>query len=315
MSLTMRGERVLVTGADGFVGRPLVARLCAAGAEVHCVSRRPARPHGGPAAQRHALDLFDAPARARLIWQLRPTLLVHLAWTTGHGHYWQDPANLGWVDATIGLLGDFACAGGRAAFMAGSCAEYDWHDTPPLEAGRTRLRAATLYGRCKAETSHRALALAQQRGLRLAWGRIAFPFGPGEPAGRLVPSLVRALRAGEPARFGPLEVARDFVPVGDLADMIVHVLQADFHGALDLASGRLLEVGEIARTLAQAAGRPDLLRPGALPPRAHEPLRLPIQPRALRELGWRHECDIEGALRASFEHAAVARAASEVMSP
>lgn len=309
--MAMRGERVLVTGGGGFVGRPVVARLCQAGAEVHVVSRRGANAHTAGVVQPHALDLFDTPARAQLMARLRPTLLVHLAWVTEHGRYWQDPANLLWMDATLGLLGDFAAVGGRAAFVAGSCAEYDWQGAGPLEAGRTPLHAATLYGRCKAETSCRALALAQQQGQRLAWGRIAFPFGPGEPPGRLVPSLVRALRAGEPAYFGPPEVARDFVPVDDLADMIVFALQAGFHGALDLASGRLVEVGQIARTLAQVAGRPDLLRPGALPPRPHEPVRLPIRSQALRMLGWRRECDIEGALRACIGHTAADKALRE----
>ena len=86
-------------------------------------------------------------------------------------------------------------------------------------------------------------------------------------------------------------------------------------GALDLASGQLVEVGEIARILALAAGRADLLRPSVLPRRAHEPLRLPIRPLALHELGWRHEFDVDRALRASFEHTAAASATSEAMSP
>jgi len=311
--MAMRGERVLVTGADGFIGRPLVARLRAAGAEVHALSRRGAPALAAADVHRHRVDLFDAVARARLVAWLRPSCLVHLAWTTAHGRYWHDPANLGWVDATLGLLDDFAAAGGSRAFMAGSCAEYDWLDAPPLEARRTRLRPSTLYGRCKAETGRRALARAQQHGVRLAWGRIAFPFGPGEAPGRLVPSLVRALRAGEPACFGPADTARDFVPVGDLADMIALVLRASFHGALDLASGRLTEVGAIAGTLARLAGRPDLLRPGALPPRDGEPLRLPIEPHALRELGWRREPDIDGALQACFGHAAAAPSDREAM--
>lgn len=314
MACSLHGERVLVTGADGFVGRPLVDRLCAAGAEVHTVSRRARPARDDAAVQRHALDLFDAPARARLVARLRPAVLVHLAWTTEHGRYWHDRANLGWVDATLGLLDDFATAGGRIAFMAGSCAEYDWHDARPLDARRTALRAATLYGRCKAETSRRALAFADRRGVRLAWGRIAFPFGPGEAPGRLVPSLARALCAGEPARFGPPEVARDFVPVRDLAAMIVHVLQAGHHGALDLASGRLTTVGDVAAHLARAAGRPDLLRPGALPPRDGDPVTLPIEPHALRSLGWHRAVDLEAALRECLDHAASTPAAPEGVS-
>jgi nucleoside-diphosphate-sugar epimerase len=285
--------RVLVTGASGFIGRAVVARLLADGAEVHALQRQAT---ASPGATVHAVDLLDAHAAAACVQWLKATHLVHLAWTTTPGRYWDDLANHQWITASLALLRAFAAAGGQQAFFAGSCAEYDWSDGALDEAG-TPLRPATRYGRCKAVLGVRALELAVKLGLNLAWGRIHFPYGPGERAERLVPQLACRLLAGEAAATGPAEVARDFIHVDDLAEAIVRLLRARHHGALDLCSGQATEVGRIARQIAALTGAADLLRLGALPPRAGEPLRLTSTPRTLRGLGWGPKVSLDEGLR------------------
>ena len=270
--------RVVVSGAGGFIGRAVLARLRAEGAQVQ------------------ALDL-RAPAAARACMaRLRPSHLVHLAWTTTPGRYWDDPANHDWVAASLALLRGFAAAGGQHAFFAGSCAEYDWSDGA-LDEATTALRPSSRYGRCKAELGQRAIELGAALGVRLAWGRIHFPYGPGERPERLVPQLIRPLLAGRPAATGPATVARDFMHVDDLAAAIVRLARAGHHGALDLCSGHSTEVGHMARHIAALLGREDLLRLGTLPPRPGEPLRLTSTPRTLLSLGWVPRIGLDEGLR------------------
>src|SRR5262245_54120594 len=74
-------RRVLVTGATGFVGRCCIPTLTAAGDEVHGVtSTRPAGEHDG--VTWHGVDLTQADAPARLVAEVQPTHLLHLAWET-----------------------------------------------------------------------------------------------------------------------------------------------------------------------------------------------------------------------------------------
>lgn len=278
--------QVLVTGAGGFIGRAVVARLRAAGAQVHAPGRE--------------LDLLAPQAAAACVMRLRPSHLVHLAWITTPGRYWEDPANGDWVEASLALLRAFAAAGGHHAFMAGSCAEYDWSHGA-LDEATTPLRPGSRYGRCKAALGLRALDLARALGVTLAWGRIHFPYGPGEREQRLVPQLACRLLSGRPAATGPAAVARDFIHVDDLAAAIVRLVQAGHHGALDLCSGHSTEVGVIARQLARLAGREDLLRLGELPARPGEPMRLTSTPRTLRSLGWTPTVGLEDGLRQCVE--------------
>src|SRR5262245_48204662 len=109
--------RVLVTGASGYVGRQTLEPLACLGFEVHGLARRPL---AEPACQWHTVDLLDSAAVAAAIAAIRPSHLLHLAWTTEHGKFWTDPANEAWRAATLDLVERFIAAGGRRCVLAGS---------------------------------------------------------------------------------------------------------------------------------------------------------------------------------------------------
>ena len=121
-------RRVLVTGGAGFVGRPAVAALIARGFEVHAVGRR--APAGAHVV--HPADLLDGEARRAAVRAAGASHLLHLAWVTQPGRYWQAPENLDWTAASLDLVRAFREAGGGRAVVAGTCAEYDWTGIAPV---------------------------------------------------------------------------------------------------------------------------------------------------------------------------------------
>ena len=75
---TLRGSRIVVTGATGFIGAHLTKRLCALGADVHGVSRSvPKFAHERFAA--HRFDISDYAAVERELRAVRPDYVFHLA--------------------------------------------------------------------------------------------------------------------------------------------------------------------------------------------------------------------------------------------
>ena len=88
-------KRVLVTGASGFIGRQTLAPLVRHGFEVHAVAR-----HASGATMDgvvwHEADLLGPATAETLVVTVRPTHLLHLAWISEHGRYWQCPENLDW---------------------------------------------------------------------------------------------------------------------------------------------------------------------------------------------------------------------------
>lgn len=280
-------SRVLLTGAGGFIGRHVAAALRERGHEVIAP----------PSA---TFDLLSEDGPRAAVQAAQAPLLVHLAWYAEHGRFWEAPVNDEWARATVTLVEAFATAGGRRAVLAGSCAEYLW-DGATCDERTTALEPAHRYGRAKDAARRGAEAVAREHGLSLAWGRIFFTFGPGEPAARLVPSVVRAVLDGRPAEVTHGEQLRDWLYVEDLADAFAALLASDVEGAVNLAAGTGVSLGEIARAAARAAGDEALVALGALPARPGEPERIVARTQRLREeVAWTPRIGLEQGLARSI---------------
>lgn len=302
-------NRVLVTGARGFIGRHTLSPLLEAGMEVHAVSSRggsaqtPAQtraPFEAPAQVLwHRADLLAPGSAEALMAQVRPSHLLHLAWCTRPGAFWTAPENLDWVAGSLALLRAFGESEGRRAVVAGTCAEYAWQRRTHCVEEETPTRPATLYGAAKHGLHVVAQAWARQADVALAWGRIFHLYGPYEHPGRLVGGVARALALGEEALCTHGRQLRDFLYTPELGGAFAALLLSEVAGAVNMASGEPVRVADMVLAIASAAGRPELVRMGALSADPHEPEELTADVRRLREeVGWSPSLDLrEGAER------------------
>jgi nucleoside-diphosphate-sugar epimerase len=281
-------SRVLVSGAGGFVGLPVLERLTHAGAEVHALYLH-SEPPGLAGVHWHRLDLLDHVAVEHLVAELTPERLVHLAWYTEHGRFWHASENVTWVESSLRLVRAFVRHGGQRMVLLGTCAEYDWSGVDgALSESSTPLVPHTLYGAAKDALRRVASAYAEQEGVEFAWGRLFLLYGPRESPERLVPSVIRSLLARDAIAIGSGARVRDFTHVEDAAAAIVALLDSSVAGAVNLASGATVTVGEVVELLARTIGRPELIRRGALPERPGEPRVLLADIARLRdEVGFR----------------------------
>lgn len=285
-------SRVLVTGAGGFIGRRVVPLLEEAGHEVHAAEG----------------DLLDPATAPRLIESARPSHVLHLAWFTKHGLFWEAPENLPWVEASLGLWRAFAASEGAERFVGvGSCAEYEWSE-PVLAEASTPLRPASLYGVCKDATRRMLEAASQRAGITFAWGRVFFIYGPDEASGRLVPAVADALAEGRPARTSDGEQIRDFLHVDDAARALAALLGSEVQGAVNIGSGNGVAVREIVETMGRLAGHPELIELGAVPRAEGDPPELVAEATRLRdEVGWAPEVELDAGLASTLESARAPR--------
>lgn len=292
-------KRVLVTGGTGFIGRNALAPLFERGYEVHAIGREPQ--HSSEAIEWHRCDLMDSRATDRVVADVAPTRLLHLAWYTEHGKFWSAPENLDWIAASVFLLRSFQRHGGRRAVLAGSCAEYAWNEEICKE-GETSLEPATLYGVSKNALRAIGEKFAADTGLSFAWGRVFFLYGPHESADRLVPFVTRRLLKGlpVPCTFGEQE--RDFLHVEDTAAAFVTLLDSNVQGAVNIASGNAVRVRDVVSAIGTTTGRNDLIRFGELPERLSEPRVLAADAtRICSELGWKPRWSLQGGLASAVD--------------
>lgn len=278
-------KRVLLTGAGGFIGRHCLSFLVDAGFAVHALSRTPRDDSHNVVW--HTLNLLEDGNPERIVKDVQPTHLLHMAWYSEPGRYWTAPENFQWVRASLALLDAFATHGGRRVVMAGTCAEYDWRYGWCSE-GVTPTVPTTVYGICKHSLHGMLEAYCRASGLSCAWGRIFFLYGPHEHPSRLVSYVVRSLLAGELARCSSGEQFRDFLHVEDVASAFAAILESEIQGAVNVGSGLPVAIKSVVQAIGEKIGASDMLRLGAKTLAKNDPPFLIADiGRLSGEVGWR----------------------------
>jgi nucleoside-diphosphate-sugar epimerase len=292
----MRGQRVLVTGAGGFIGRWSVAPLLRLGYEVHAVlsGRLPRHvPEELSGARVHHIDLLDDSAVDALIGEVRPTHLLHFAWIATPGLYWTSEENFLWLSASEHLLYCFRALGGRRAVMAGSCAEYDWARVEICDEKDSPLASESMaplspYAECKIAMQAVLAEFGRRNHMSTAWGRIFFQFGPHEHPDRLVPSVICSLLSNREALCSHGRQIRSFLHVADVGAAFAAVLDSEVEGPVNIGSDERITLADLIDRIGRQIGRADLLRFGARLAPPLEPLVLvPEIHRLHDEAGWR----------------------------
>jgi nucleoside-diphosphate-sugar epimerase len=249
----------------------------------------------------HQADLLDGLSGARLMDDLRPTHLLHLAWYVVPGKLISSDLNFDWVSSSVELLRLFQRQGGRRVVMSGSSYEYDWsygycHET------RTPTVPNTVYGACKHALEVMVQAFCRAHGLSYAWPRVFFLYGPNEHRERLVPSVIRSVLQGQEARCSHGRQIRDYLHVQDAAEAIVSILDSGIEGPVNIGSGTAVTLREMILTIGRALGREDLLKLGAIPSRANDaPLVVADIERLLKEVKWQPRLSMEEGLNHTIE--------------
>lgn len=264
--------RVLVTGATGLLGKHAVNALLAGGLEVHGVARTKPLDFSKDVTW-HECDLLHTEQHERLVAKIQATHLLHLAWVTEHGQFWNASENKDWKIASKNLIKAFQKNGGKRVVMAGSCAEYDWNNLGDgiCQEEKTPLKPHTLYGQAKLETYQWLTEFAVKTDLSQAWGRVFLVFGNGEFEKRLVPSIAKALHAGVEAKCSSGTQVRDFMDAENAGQAFAALLMSDVQGAVNVATGTPRTIGDVARTLGEISGRPELIKLGAFSDRKDDP--------------------------------------------
>ncbi len=236
--------RLLITGATGFIGRACLNQLTRLNYETHALYHQ--RQINNKAVTWHACDVLDRMQINKLINQLRPHYLIHLAWIVDHPFFWTAPINRNFITATLNLYQQFSINGGLKAIFIGSCAEYA-NGAEVCDEKTTPLNPVSLYGQCKLETLNQLLLMRKEKHFSpFCWARLFHLFGPYEYATRFLPEIFQTyLKKSTPLISHP-NALRDYLYVDCLAQYLIQLLDNDYRGVINIGAGNPMTLGDIA---------------------------------------------------------------------
>ena len=277
--------RALVTGAGGFVGRHLVARLRADAWDVVGLTRAD-------------VDLTDPAAAAAAVRAADPDVVFSLAAGRAKATAAERAATVQ-VNTSPWLV-DALPERCRAVVRLGSSTEYAAAPHPLAEDAALHPRG--FFGATKAAGSLLLQAAAAERGVRAAVLRAFQVYGPGDHPTRLVPVVLDAARTGATVPLPGALSRRDWVWVGDVVEACVRAAGDDALPpgvVVNIGTGVQTSTEELVAVAERVTGRPIATAPGAHPGRSWDTADWVADPTAARELlGWEPTVDLaEGLAR------------------
>jgi UDP-glucose 4-epimerase len=285
---------VLVTGAAGFIGSNLVARLLEDGRRVVGVDDLDVR-QGGVTA---------------LVERLRPEVVYHLAAQVDVRRSVEDPLH----DASVNVLGTLAVleaarhGGVRKVVYASSIGSYGEPDADELPVDESfAAPALSPYGASKRVAMDYLATYQHLYGLEWTALTLANVYGPHQTTsgeGGVVATFIGRMLAGRPCTIhGDGEQTRDLVFVDDVVHAFVLAADRGDGERLLIGTGQRTSVNQLHHALAAATGHPH--EPRRTPARAGEIRHSGVDASRAREvLGWKPWTSLEEGLAATLGWAA-----------
>lgn len=285
--------KVLIIGADGFLGRNLL-RVIRNDPSLEVVSA------GRGESNEHNIDLLSRDSIRSVLSAINPNVIVNCAGIVKNSeeaykngefcrHIFEEILALGKPYPRV--------------ILSGSAAEYGVvEDINKAVSEDFPLRATSHYGKSKIEEEKIALEYAHTYGIEVVIARIFNPIGPGMGEKFLLTSLLKQLEGVRTGEMHTIAISRgdsmrDYVDVRDVADAIHKIIVANknMRGAVyNIGSGRSISNRELTEAFlkhVELSSKPTIIETQDTPEQKYA-AKADIGLIEL-ELGWRPKYSLE----------------------
>lgn len=258
-------NRVIITGANGFIGRSLIKKLVEKNIEIV------------------ALDISFANSRlpqSSLITEIETSLddvnklkdvipanvydaFYNLAWAGVNGQAKADPVvQLRNAEMAMNCATVAQSIGCKKLLCAGTIAERAVESLNNLE----KTSGGMLYGVAKYATHMMIETYCKNIGLNFVWMQFSNIYGPENKTGNLVSYTIGELKKDNEATFGPALQPYDFIFVDDLIEAVYRLGEIDTkQNAYFIGSGEPKVLKDYLLEIGHQCGKEELIKIGKRP--------------------------------------------------
>lgn len=286
-------NKILVTGATGFLGGRLAKRLIANKEEVYLCGSRQA-------------DLTKIEQIKKIIKEVRPAIIYHLGALVDLSRDFQIAQRCIEINikGTLNLLEAIKDYPPKLFIFLSTEEVYGQGPIPYKE--NQLVNPPSVYAVSKVAGEHLTSIYAQELGFTALILRVGTMYGPENSASRFIPQIIQqALRNTEIAINSGVK-KRDYVYVDDVVEALTIAKDTSFKDLvtiINLGGGKSYRLLEVAKKIVKIVRSKSKIMVGALPDRAGEAdIWWLDNTRAGEILGWRPRTTLEEGLKETISH-------------
>jgi len=271
-------NKILITGATGFIGSHLTERLAQEGFEIGILKQENSNTwrieNLLDKISVYEVDLLDTKSIYKVVSDFRPDTIIHLAAYYSVEHKQEEISSM--IDTnvlgTVNLLEASKETGIKLFINTSSCFVYKESENKLKEDAD--LSPLNLYALTKLQVEQACTFYAEKYELKVVTFRLFPPYGPKDHERRLIPYVIKNLLNGNKPRLTTGMQRWDFVYVDDIVEAYFRLLNIpDFpvkHELFNIGTGNATSVREVVSRINEIIGGNIELEWGVIPHRKNE---------------------------------------------
>lgn len=304
----LKGTRMLVTGAAGFMGSHLSRELVRRNAEVFLIDKP------GISNTRikdildkvsvHYVDITDFSSLKKSIREIKPQKIFHLAACVDVTRDWNivdKMINVN-IKGTLNLLKSLDGVDYDCFVNTGTCEEYGDNPAPFCEDQLPN--PVSPYSASKVSVTMFCQMLKKTMNLPILTVRPLLTYGPGQESQMLIPSLVKSALNGKSFKMTKGKQTRQFNYIDDVIEgfILAGTTPEAIGEVINLGGGGECRIKDVAEMILNLMGNPIKLEIGALPYRPGETMHFHCSnEKAKKILGWRPRIPLKVGLKRTID--------------
>jgi len=242
--------KLLITGASGFIGQPLVKKLIEEGHSILALSRSADLQHVSNNTDKIIYFKSSLELENRALERIKdfePDILIHLAWEKIPDFSFETSfENL--QNHIIFFRHIFTVTSLKKFIVTGSCWEYNKKMGVCTESDICF--SVNFFTWAKNSLRDFLQFECLQKNINFIWPRIFYVYGPEQRIGSLIPSVIESIRNGLIPELKTPSNANDFIYVDDVAEGLLQFAINDISsGIYNLGSGKSMPVIDIVSSI------------------------------------------------------------------